>query len=1218
MHETTYAELLRVVRSVRRRWRMRNLLRGGLIVFCAGFALFAASVWAMDYFLYSDGSVTMLRVLTWVALAALAVRFLLLPAMQKASDQQVALYIEEHEPQLQSAVISAVELGGRDEGPQGELERSLLLDAISRCEDIDYARGIEKGGIQRFSTALAGASLAGLVAVLLSPAFLQHGAMLLFMPWKAAGLDNPYRLEIQPGNVEIARGSDLLVQARLFEFSAEVVDVVSRVGDDEQWTRTPMITAPAEEADGEAEGEVHDYEASFFDLQDKLEYFVEAGNIRSRTFTVDVRDLPYVEQIDLTYQFPSYSGLSDKVVEDGGDIAALAGTTVRLDVRPTFAVTAGRILFEDGEPIELTAQGESLTADIVLSERDYYRIELDEADGTPHRASAEYQIQILEDQPPTLMVTKPGRDVRANKIEEIFAEVLAEDDYGVGKVELLFSVNGGEEQTVSLSSGRSGRKSITAGHTFYLEDYELEDGDFISFYARATDRKSVEQQITTSDIYFIEIRPFGQDYRRAEGGGMQGGGGGVDSTLSDQQRDVIAATFRVDRDGYTWTPKERSESLATVALTQERLREQVISLATRMGNRGTLTDEVDFQKIIRELGLAAEAMVPAMELLRKEEPKEALGPEQKALAHLQRAEAVFRDVRVSFDPSGGGGGGEQQRLAEDLADLFELELDKLRNQYETVQRGQQQEVDNKVDEIAQRLRELARRQQQQNERQQRMQQRAGGGGGGSSAAQQKLAEEAEDLARQLERLARDNRRPELEQSAQRLREAIKNMQQSSSGASGQQGTSSGSGLASVDQLREARRLLDKSRRQQASREMEEIQEQAQRIQSSQERISQQVAERARREQERASGGGGQGSQERDAQQEQREMESLMQRKDQLEQEIASLESELDRMARQLRADQPDAARALRRASDAIRDNQIKEKVRYSKGVLEERDAGFASAFEEQIGRDIEELGREVAQAGGSMGENDDMQRDSALERARELVEKLDSLQSRLAERAGEPGEQGGQQGEPGQQSGEQQGGEQAGQQSGEQGGQQPGQQGQEGEGRGQGRRLAERPGQGQPGGQQQGGQQSGELPQPGSEGGVGGPTQMGSSTGTSFQPGTFTSAEMRQAQGELSQRIREGRELGRELRSLGLETQDLDDILAQMNRFQMRQINNDPLALERLKQEIVEELRQFEFRIWRELEGSETQEIRLSAGDEIPEEYRELVSEYFKSLADDR
>ena len=155
---------------------------------------------------------------------------------------------------------------------------------------------------------------------------------------------------------------------------------------------------------------------------------------------------------------------------------------------------------------------------------------------------------------------------------------------------------------------------------------------------------------------------------------------------------------------------------------------------------------------------AAREMEGAPPPLRKQAGRDALPPEQRALQHLQRAEAAFRTIQVSFGGQQGEGGGSQSR-AEDLADLFDLETDKLRNQYETIQRQrqQQQQADDQVDEALERLRRLAARQQQENERMRRLaqqgpQNQSGGGGGGG---QRQLAEETEEAARRLERLARE-------------------------------------------------------------------------------------------------------------------------------------------------------------------------------------------------------------------------------------------------------------------------------------------------------------------------------------------------------------------------------------------------------------------------------------------------------------------------------
>ena len=57
-----------------------------------------------------------------------------------------------------------------------------------------------------------------------------------------------------------------------------------------------------------------------------------------------------------------------------------------------------------------------------------------------------------------------------------------------------------------------------------------------------------------------------------------------------------------------------------------------------------------------------------------------MSPEQRALKLLQDAEQEY-ETQVAANRNGGGGGGGSQAMADDLADLFELELDKLANQY---------------------------------------------------------------------------------------------------------------------------------------------------------------------------------------------------------------------------------------------------------------------------------------------------------------------------------------------------------------------------------------------------------------------------------------------------------------------------------------------------------------------------------------------------------
>jgi len=707
--EARYHDLLHAIRLTRRRWRTKTLLRGLAISLAAGFAAFLLSVWGLNYFHYSDVAINVFRALTWVALAGIVLRFLVLPLSRRVDDQQVALYIEENEPALQEELLSAIEFGQRgvrveDEpfaGTSPRLVERLLESALLNCQQIDYGASIERSGLRRFSAMVAGGALAGMAAILISPAFLQYGALVLFLPWKGAAAANPYWIDVSPGSVTVARGADQEVEARLIGFSADRVELALRRGSDGDWERWPM----------------HSYDDPnerlfmLLDLEEESEYFVEAQGVRSPLYRIGVADLPYAERLDLEYHFPAYTGLSVQYVEDGGDIAALRGTEVLVKVVPTVKVDTGNLRVEGDEgdevvALEVNEEGHLVARQII--ERDtFYQVELLGPLGDLIPASPEYVIEVLEDQPPVISFDEPGRDVRASRIEEVFTELRVEDDYGVRNVDLFYSVNGGEEQRRRLvSAGQSTRKRVQVGHTFFLEDEDLVDGDFIAYFARATDSTNAGSSGTTTDIYFIEVAPFSKNYSQGQQGGGRGGGqGGAANAMSQRQRLIISATFKLNRDRDDYARREYEENLTTVGLMQGRLKAQVQSLVTRMGNR--LRGEDEFQGVIENLQNAVEQMTPAEEKLAAFQPKAALSPEQQALKFLQRAEATFRDVQISRQSGGGGGGG--QRMAEDLAALFELELDKLHNQYETVQRGERQKMQTQIDEALERLKELARR-----------------------------------------------------------------------------------------------------------------------------------------------------------------------------------------------------------------------------------------------------------------------------------------------------------------------------------------------------------------------------------------------------------------------------------------------------------------------------------------------------------------------------
>jgi DNA repair exonuclease SbcCD ATPase subunit len=1174
-----YPQLIRVVRYVRNRWRLRNVLKGVAFLILFGLVAFAVSAYGMEQFRYTAWSVRLFRVFTYLALLGLFLRFLYRPLSKRVTDEQVARYMEEHDPSLKEAISTSVEVGrpldcdtDRQRFVSPALVERLVKQTVERCERIEYGHTIEQDALKRSSAVLFGVAFAGMIAVLLSPGFLRYGASLLLNPLRSAQAASPYAIQVQPGSVDVARGADQLVSAELSGFDSEDTEIAMKLesegGGEGEWKRWPMTF-------DEAEGH---YAFMMFDLESSTEYFVEANGVRSELFRIAVSDLPYVRQIDLEYLFPEYTGLSPQKVEDGGDVAALRGTKVKVVVHPTVQVPGGSLRVEGKEPMPLEpGESGSLSATLNVDADGFYRIELQGFDGNSRPASPDYAIEVLSDQPPSVSITKPGRDSKVSPIEEVFAEVKAEDDYGLSKVELVYSVNGSEEKVVPLYGGGQ-KKEMVAGHTFFLEDFGLAPGDFISYFARATDAGG--SRIATTDIYFIEARPFDRRYSQAEGGMPGGGGGGgMEGTLSVRQRQIVAATFKLIRDKAEYAKRDWEENLTTIALMQGRLREQVENLLRRMTNRGITEMDGEFATISESLKKALEEMGPAEEKLVAKAPDDALPPEQRALQHLQRADAIFRDVQVSFQSGGGGGG--QAASAEDLADLFELELDKLRNQYETVERGAQQSTDNEVDEALQRLQELARRQQQENERLKRQASRLQNQGGGGGGGQQDLADETEELARKLERLAREQSIPKLEDTARRLQQAADSMRRA--GARGESGALA-EGLSALDKLKDARRLLDKNRSVRLDRDMDDAREQMERIRSQQERVSSEVN---RMSEEGAEGGGASGER----------VQRIFERKDELAEEVANLESQLDRMAREGRSEQKEASRKIQDAANSIRDSKLKEKIRYSKGVVQGRSPEYAQNFEKLIGEDVENLRQKLEDAAGSIGKSEETKVTEAIDQTRDLVRNLESLSERIRER-GQQGQQGQQDKRRGLKPGNQ----------GEKSSEGQSSQGESSEGQREGAEGSE---------SREAGSQAGGSDPTGSADAGGGPAFVGSGSpnGPNYQPGAFSTEEVRQLRREFRERVKDAENLRRELARQNLDVPDLGEIIRRMEEFDKKQIFLNPLGLEKLEEDVLADLKQFEYWLRRELEGIGEEQLYLAGSDQVPADYRQLVEEYFRSLS---
>jgi hypothetical protein len=521
----------------------------------------------------------------------------------------------------------------------------------------------------------------------------------------------------------------------------------------------------------------------------------------------------------------------------------------------------------------------------------------------------------------------------------------------------------------------------------------------------------------------------------------------------------------------------------------------------------------------------------------------------------------------------------------------------MKNQYETVQRQQRQQAQQEKSEAERKLEELARRQEQALEEQRRRMQgprNQSGSSGGNQRQQQELIEETRRAARELERLSRERRDPQMAELSRQLNQTADEMQKAQASSRGNSSDSIAQNERALDRLREAQNRLQQTNGQTGGQsgsagnqqQVSDLRQRAAQAAARQREIAKDVENLARR--------GGQDANSK------RMRQQLGERKDALADAVNGLQQDLEQSARAMGGGQQRTSRQLSDLAEGMQRDRLAERIREGKQSLEGNNLEGARANERAIERSLNNVSERLQSAEQGAGKSSNNS-EEALDRTRQLADDLDSLRRRLDERRNQqPGQQG-QQGQRGQQGQQGQQGQRGQQGQGQRG--QQGQQGQEGQ-RGQ---------QGQEG--QQG--QQGQRGQQGQQG-----SQNGSNSGDGRQWGGNDrwggngNWDDRQLNSELRQRLNDAQNLRRQYGGTSGPNGLLDEAIEQLKRLTEVGPANDIQTAAQLKANVIDPLRQLELQLSRQTQNTAGRtNLRLRDEGAAPERYRKAVEEYYRRLS---
>lgn len=360
---------------------------------------------------------------------------------------------------------------------------------------------------------------------------------------------------------------------------------------------------------------------------------------------------PVIERIDVDISDPGYLGGATRTLHDPARIDVMAGSRVRVTVKAAGSALSLETI-DAKQPLARSAAG-TFTGEIRADADGFIALEPSASDGR-HGARRLIGMSTIADQPPTVRITTPGRDLKfAEGRHTIELAIAATDDHALASLRLRYTRVAGSGERYTFTEGelpltitRAKPGAWTARASWLLDSLALGPGDMVVYHAVAADGRPGAPG-TESDSYIAEV---------LAPGGIAAAGFAVDPEVERyalSQQMVILKTERLLARKGKMAADSFADAAADIASEQRRVRaEYVFMMGGEVGgaedSTGNLNEEAEaagegdlaVQRMLNEgrtaLLSAIRAMSRASTALTKVDVTIALTHERTALAQLER------------------------------------------------------------------------------------------------------------------------------------------------------------------------------------------------------------------------------------------------------------------------------------------------------------------------------------------------------------------------------------------------------------------------------------------------------------------------------------------------------------------------------------------------------------------------------------------------------
>ncbi|HSP40685.1 MAG TPA: hypothetical protein VLN46_04570, partial [Gillisia sp.] len=222
---------------------------------------------------------------------------------------------------------------------------------------------------------------------------------------------------------------------------------------------------------------------------------------------------PILESQQVVISYPAYTGIG-AVTTSNMNIKVLEGS--RATWKLGFDSKVNSVIMESsGGSYPMKLSGDSYTRSTTLQNPGFYNFRFRDSIGAPY-VSDLFSIEISKDQSPVIEVEglSPFISFDHDENKALSFSVNISDDFGIGEAVIIATVSKGTGESVKFREEQlnfdnpynRGSKNIQLRKQINLDNLNMEPGDELYFYIRATDLKTPQPNISRSETYFAVVR----------------------------------------------------------------------------------------------------------------------------------------------------------------------------------------------------------------------------------------------------------------------------------------------------------------------------------------------------------------------------------------------------------------------------------------------------------------------------------------------------------------------------------------------------------------------------------------------------------------------------------------------------------------------------------------------------------------------------------------